>query len=83
MIGCYLGSEFDDGETQTRLKAAGARFATPSRDQLLDRTARALADGKAVGWFQGRMELGPRALGNRSSSAIRATRKCRRSSTSR
>ena len=66
MIGCYLGPEFDDGETQTRLKAAGARFATPSRDQLLDRTARALADGKVVGWFQGRMEFGPRALGNRS-----------------
>ena len=66
MVGSYLGPEFDDGETQTRLKAAGARFATPSRDQLLDCTARALADGKAVGWFQGRMEFGPRALGNRS-----------------
>ncbi|HET9248281.1 MAG TPA: carbamoyltransferase, partial [Xanthobacteraceae bacterium] len=66
MVGSYLGPEFDDGETQTRLKAAGARYATLPRDQLLDRTAHALADGKAVGWFQGRMEFGPRALGNRS-----------------
>lgn len=66
MVGSYLGPEFDDGETQTRLKAAGARYATLPRDRLLDRTAQALADGKAVGWFQGRMEFGPRALGNRS-----------------
>jgi len=66
MVGSYLGPEFDDGETQTRLKAAGARYATLPRDQLLDRAAQALADGKAVGWFQGRMEFGPRALGNRS-----------------
>src|SRR5712671_5872507 len=66
MAGSYLGPEFDDGETQTRLKAAGARYAILPRDQLLDRTAHALADGKAVGWFQGRMEYGPRAPGNRS-----------------
>jgi carbamoyltransferase len=66
MVGSYLGPEFDDGETQTRLEAAGARYVTLPRDQLLDRTAQALADGKAVGWFQGRMEFGPRALGNRS-----------------
>src|SRR5262249_36826194 len=66
MAGSYLGPEFDDGETQTRLAAAGARYAILARDQLLERTAHALADGKAVGWFQGRMEFGPRALGNRS-----------------
>lgn len=66
MAGSYLGPEFDDGETQTRLKAVGARYAVLPRDQLLERTAHALADGKAVGWFQGRMEFGPRALGNRS-----------------
>ncbi|MBV8285579.1 MAG: carbamoyltransferase [Hyphomicrobiales bacterium] len=66
MAGSYLGPEFDDGETQTRLKAAGARYTILPRDQLLERTAHALADGKAVGWFQGRMEFGPRALGNRS-----------------
>ena len=66
MAGSYLGPEFDDDETQTRLKAAGARYAVLPRDKLLERTAHALADGKAVGWFQGRMEFGPRALGNRS-----------------
>jgi carbamoyltransferase len=66
MVGSYLGPEFDDDETQTRLKAVGARYATLPRDRLIDRTAQALADGKAVGWFQGRMEFGPRALGNRS-----------------
>jgi carbamoyltransferase len=66
MVGSYLGPEFDDGETQRRLKAAGARYTTLPRDRLLDCTAQALADGKAVGWFQGRMEFGPRALGNRS-----------------
>jgi carbamoyltransferase len=66
MVGSYLGPEFDDIETQMRLTAAGARYAMLSRDQLIDRTAHALADGKAVGWFQGRMEFGPRALGNRS-----------------
>ena len=66
MAGSYLGPEFDDGETQTRLKAAGARYAILPRDQLLEHTAHALTDGKAVGWFQGRMEFGPRALGNRS-----------------
>jgi carbamoyltransferase len=66
MFGSYLGPEFDNAETHARLKAAGARFVMRSRDQLLDRTAHALADGKAVGWFQGRMEFGPRALGNRS-----------------
>jgi len=66
MVGSYLGPEFDHGETQTRLEAAGARYVTLPRDRLIDRTAQALADGKAVGWFQGRMEFGPRALGNRS-----------------
>ncbi len=66
MAGSYLGPEFDDGETQTRLEAAGARYAILPRDQLLERTAHALAHGKAVGWFQGRMEFGSRALGNRS-----------------
>jgi len=49
-----------------RLESAGAQFTTVSRDAMLDATAKALADEKAVGWFQGRMEFGPRALGNRS-----------------
>src|SRR5262249_51055153 len=66
MAGAYLGPDFDQAEIETRLSAAGARFATMSREAMLDSTAGALADGKAVGWFQGRMEFGPRALGNRS-----------------
>jgi len=48
------------------LDAAGARYVVLSESELLDKVARALAEGKAVGWFQGGMEFGPRALGNRS-----------------
>jgi carbamoyltransferase len=66
MRGSYLGPAFDDAEIRRRLTAAGGRFAELGDDAVLDRTARALADGKAVGWFQGRMEFGPRALGARS-----------------
>jgi carbamoyltransferase len=66
MSGAYLGPSFSDEEAQRRLRAAGARFATLADDDLIRATAQALADGKAVGWMQGRMEFGPRALGNRS-----------------
>jgi carbamoyltransferase len=66
MSGSYLGPAFADHEIRERLTAAGARFEYLGDDQVIDRTAGALADEKAVGWFQGRMEFGPRALGNRS-----------------
>jgi carbamoyltransferase len=66
MSGSFLGPAFDNAEIRRRLRGAGADFAEFGDDELLDRTARALADGKAVGWFQGRMEFGPRALGARS-----------------
>src|SRR5204862_3125392 len=66
MSGAYLGPGVSDAESQARLRAAGARFAVLSDDELIRSTAQALADGKAVGWMQGRMEFGPRALGNRS-----------------
>jgi carbamoyltransferase len=66
MSGAYLGPSFSDEDAKTRLAAAGARFATLSDSELIASTAQALADGKAVGWMQGRMEFGPRALGNRS-----------------
>ena len=67
MAGSYLGPSFEQGEVERRLRAAGARFeVVADEDAILERTARALADGKAVGWFQGRMEFGPRALGARS-----------------
>jgi carbamoyltransferase len=66
MSGSFLGPAYDGAEIRHRLSAAGAVFAEFGDDDLIDRTARALADGKAVGWFQGRMEFGPRALGARS-----------------
>ena len=66
MQGSYLGPHFDQADIETRLKSAGAVFTAVSDDELIDLTAQALADGKAVGWHYGRMEFGPRALGGRS-----------------
>jgi carbamoyltransferase len=66
MAGTYLGPSFADPEIAARLTAAGARFDTVPANAVVDRTADALVAGKAVGWFQGRMEFGPRALGSRS-----------------
>jgi carbamoyltransferase len=66
MQGAYLGPSFSQEEIETRLTAAGARFTVLGEAQLIDRTVEALIEGKAVGWFQGRMEFGPRALGARS-----------------
>ncbi|MBC7905443.1 MAG: hypothetical protein H7Y60_01690 [Rhodospirillaceae bacterium] len=64
MNGCYLGPTHEDVEA--RLTAVGAKFAVLADDHLMEATAQALAEQKAVGWVQGRMEFGPRALGNRS-----------------
>jgi carbamoyltransferase len=66
MKGGYLGPSFAQIECEERLRAAGARFTTLDDDATISACARALAEGKAVGWFQGRMEFGPRALGARS-----------------
>lgn len=66
MHGSYLGPAYAQDDIERRLTAAGAVFDTLSQDDMIERTARALADGKAVGWHQGRMEFGPRALGGRS-----------------
>ena len=66
MAGSYLGPEFPPAEIEARLQAAGAVFERLDGDALITRTAEALAAGQAVGWFQGRMEFGPRALGGRS-----------------
>jgi carbamoyltransferase len=66
MKGSYLGPEFSQAEIERRLTAAGGRYAVLSDDELLDACADALESEKAVGWFQGRMEFGPRALGGRS-----------------
>ncbi len=66
MRGSYLGPEFSQSEIETRLATAGARFSVVSPEALYERTCDALEAGHAVGWFQGRMEFGPRALGARS-----------------
>jgi carbamoyltransferase len=66
MRGGYLGPEFSLFEIQEQLTQAGAVFEVLDDDALVQACADALADGKAVGWFQGRMEFGPRALGGRS-----------------
>jgi carbamoyltransferase len=66
MRGGYLGPAFAQGEIEQRLRAAGAVFETMGDSRLVEESAQSLADGKALGWFQGRMEFGPRALGARS-----------------
>jgi carbamoyltransferase len=66
MSGAFLGPAFDDADSAQRLDAAGARYERLTDAQTIERTAQALADGQAVGWFSGRMEFGPRALGGRS-----------------
>ncbi len=66
MHGAFLGPAFSLDQVRRALDAAGARYETLGDDALIDTTAEALAAGQAVGWFQGRMEFGPRALGNRS-----------------
>jgi carbamoyltransferase len=66
MKGGYLGPEFEQQEIERRLAGEGAKFEVLADGELIGRTAEALEEGKAVGWFQGRMEFGPRALGNRS-----------------
>jgi len=66
MQGSYLGPEFAQGEIERRLAASGARFTVVAEPDLYERASEALEAGQAVGWFQGRMEFGPRALGARS-----------------
>ena len=66
MKGALLGPAFADDEIVSRLRAVGATFDVVSEDAMIAETAAALAEGRAVGWLQGRMEFGPRALGARS-----------------
>jgi len=66
MRGAYLGPEYSQAEIELALGACGARFQRLQEAELLEACAQDLAQGKALGWFQGRMEFGPRALGNRS-----------------
>jgi carbamoyltransferase len=66
MKGSYIGPSFSDSEIAAELLSAGAVFKKLNDDDIVDKTAQALAEGMAVGWFQGRMEFGPRSLGGRS-----------------
>jgi len=66
MKGAYLGPEFKDTEIEAELTNCGARFKKLTEAEMIEEVASALADEKAVGWMQGRMEFGPRALGGRS-----------------
>ena len=66
MKGSYLGSEFDQEQIENELNSLGANFETFSYENLINKTAEFLSNEKVIGWFQGRMEFGPRALGGRS-----------------
>ena len=66
MRGAYLGPEFTDEEVEESLVTLGARYRKVPRGELAETVARLLAEEKVVGWFQGRMEFGPRSLGARS-----------------
>jgi len=66
MKGSYLGCEFDQQQIEKELNSLGANFQTFEYEDLIDETAEFLVNEKAIGWFQGRMEFGPRALGGRS-----------------
>jgi len=66
MQGSYLGPKYNQKEIEKELKNAGANFNVLDEDELINKTAEDISRGNAVGWFQGRMEFGPRALGGRS-----------------
>ncbi len=66
MQGSYLGNEYSQQEIEKELESVGAIFDTFDFDDIIDKTAEFLSNEKAIGWFQGRMEFGPRALGSRS-----------------
>ena len=66
MAGSYLGSEFSQDKIEEELKLIGANYEVLNYENLIDKTSDYLSKEKAIGWFQGRMEFGPRALGGRS-----------------
>ena len=66
MKGSFLGPQFEQADIEKRLRAAGAIFTNHTDAEVTELTAQALAEGKAIGWHQGRMEFGPRSLGGRS-----------------
>ena len=66
MQGSYLGPEYSNDEIENELKQLGAIFSNLKEDEIIEKTSNDLANNEAIGWFQGRMEFGPRALGSRS-----------------
>jgi len=66
MQGSYLGPEFTNDQIEHQLNQLGANYELFDDENLIDKTAQFLSAGHAIGWFQGRMEFGPRALGARS-----------------
>ena len=66
MKGSYLGTEFTQDEIEKELDSIGAKYETLDYENLIEKTSNYLSNEKAIGWFQGRMEFGPRALGGRS-----------------
>jgi carbamoyltransferase len=66
MQGSYLGPGYEQDSIENELSTCGAKFESVTEDEMIEQTAQALAEGKALGWFQGRMEFGPRSLGGRS-----------------
>ena len=66
MNGSYLGSEYSQDQIEKELRSLGANFETLKYDDLINQASEKLSNEKAIGWFQGRMEFGPRALGGRS-----------------
>jgi len=66
MKGSYLGPSYEQNSIEKELSDCGAKFDSVTEDEIIEQTSQALEDGKAIGWFQGRMEFGPRALGGRS-----------------
>ena len=66
MKGSYLGNEFNQDEIEKELKLIGANYNKYNYSNIIEKTSQYLSEDKAIGWFQGRMEFGPRALGSRS-----------------
>ena len=65
MKGSYLGPDYSQSSIEKSLNDCGAKYELLSEEEMLERTADALVQGKAIGWFQGRMEFGPRSLGGK------------------
>ena len=77
MKGAFLGPKYKNEQIENSLSKCGAKFEVLDDDLIIKKTAKALVEGKAVGWFQGRMEFGPRARA-RSIIADPAQKKCKK-----